>query len=53
MGCVMEKLEAMLQWLEDGLRSVPIFTRIILITFLTGSLGLLAMNSGYLLVGGQ
>jgi hypothetical protein len=46
-------MEGFLQWLEDGLRSVPIFTRIILITFLACSLGLLAMNSGYLLAGGQ
>ena len=46
-------MEDFLQWLEDSLRSIPIVTRIILITFLAGSLGLLAMNSGYLLAGGQ
>lgn len=49
----MERLEALLQWLEDGLRSMPLITRIILIAFLAGSFGLLAMNSGYLLAGGQ
>jgi hypothetical protein len=49
----MDRLEDILQWLEDTLRSIPIITRIILITFLAGALGLLAMNSGYLLAGGR
>lgn len=46
-------MEDFLQWLEDGLRSIPLLTRIILITFFAGSLGFLAMNSGYFLAGGQ
>lgn len=41
------RLEALLQWIEDGLRSIPLVTRIILITFLAGSLGFLAMNVSY------
>lgn len=46
-------LEALLVWLESTIRSIPIVTRIILITFLAGSIGWMCLTMAYWLAGGM
>lgn len=49
----MSRGEAAVQWVEDGLRAIPIITRIILILFLVACIGTLATTFAYTLAGGR